>query len=68
MKSNGSKKVTYIPVKKYIFLFAVLFVERRQLGQGPVQGGVGGTETLLKDSQALPEIRLGFFVLIQRQV
>ena len=26
MKSNDSKKVSYIPVKKYIFLFAVLFV------------------------------------------
>jgi len=26
MKSNDSKKVTYIPVKKYIFLFAVLFI------------------------------------------
>ena len=26
MKSNDLKKITYIPVKKYIFLFAVLFV------------------------------------------
>ena len=26
MKANDSKKVSYIPVKKYIFLFAVLFV------------------------------------------
>ena len=26
MKSNDSKKVSYIPVKKYIFLFAVLFI------------------------------------------
>ena len=26
MKSNDSKKVTYIPVKKYIFLFAVFFI------------------------------------------
>ena len=26
MKSNNSKKVTYIPVKKYIFLFTILFV------------------------------------------
>ena len=26
MKSSDSKKITYIPVKKYIFLFAVLFV------------------------------------------
>ena len=26
MKSNDSKKITYIPVKKYIFLFVVLFV------------------------------------------
>ena len=26
MKSNSSKKVTYIPVKKYIFLFTILFI------------------------------------------